>query len=79
MAVVAGGALVALVAVSWLLLRAHAQETAHWALERRELLNRIQRPEQIPLPSASEFVFPEPEPDEINRVGTIEYQPEEAV
>jgi hypothetical protein len=41
-----------------------------WAKERQLLLNRIQRPEWIHLPS-NDFEVPEPEVDEFNLVGSI--------
>ena len=40
------------------------------ALERRELLNRVQRPEWLPVPQEA-FSTPEVEPDEFNLVGVI--------
>lgn len=46
------------------------QERKEWSLERRELLNRVQRPEWIPV-SQEAFVAPEPETDEFNLVGVI--------
>jgi hypothetical protein len=48
-----------------------ATERREWASERRELLNRIQRPEWLPVASEG-FVTPEPEPDEFNLVGVIQ-------
>jgi hypothetical protein len=41
--------------------------------ERRELLNRIQAPERIPLPMPTQFTIPELEEDESAAVGTIVY------
>lgn len=41
--------------------------------ERAELLERIQRPERIPPAEVPGFVLPEPEPDEYELVGTIQY------
>lgn len=77
MVVVAGLEAVALVAVVFLLLRHFAASERAWADERRELLNRVQRPDHIPLPSTEQFVFPEQEDDELNKVGTIAPPPED--
>jgi len=84
MLIVACALVVALVAVAYLLLRsqaradaAHERDREAWVAERRELLNRVQRPEQIPVGTAS-FVFPaEQEIDEIAQVGQIDYSMEE--
>lgn len=46
------------------------QERSEWLLERRELLNRVQRPEWLPVVSEG-FVAPEVETDEFNLVGVI--------
>lgn len=46
------------------------QERSEWLVERRELLNRVQRPEWTPALDRP-FVTPEPEPDEFNLVGVI--------
>ena len=46
------------------------QERAEWLSERRELLNRVQRPEWLPVASQA-FSAPEPELDEFNMVGVI--------
>ena len=46
------------------------QEREEWLLERRELLNRVQRPEWLPV-SQGAFSQPEPEADEFNLVGVI--------
>ena len=77
MTIVAALLAAALVAVVWLLLRHQQHAERAWEAERRELLNRIQRPEQIPLPDAPDFVLPEPEDDESALVGTVA-EPEEA-
>lgn len=66
----------ALVAVVWLLLLHHSGAEKAWTLERRELLTRIQAPERIPMDSPVEFAVPEPEPDEMDKVGTIAYEQE---
>ena len=63
----------AVVAVVALLDRSHREQAAQWALERRELLTRIQRPEIVPVASPAPFVVPDPEPDEIGKVGTIDW------
>lgn len=76
MTVVACILAVALVAVVWLLLRHHSQLEQAWTTERRELLTRIQAPERIPMDSPVEFAVPEPEPDEMDKVGTIAYEQE---
>lgn len=54
-----------------------AELELEWAKERRELLNRIQRPEQTVPQPAEHFEFPEPEPDDAHLVGTIAPPPEE--
>lgn len=46
------------------------QERAEWLSERRELLNRVQRPDILPV-AQSAFVQPEVEPDEFNLIGSI--------
>jgi hypothetical protein len=47
-------------------------ERAEWTAERRELLNRIQRPEYAPMPVHEWTYQPDDDgPDEINLVGTI--------
>lgn len=46
-------------------------ERREWACERRELLNRVQAPERLPLLSERDFVIPEPELDEFNLVGVV--------
>lgn len=74
MTVVASLEALAIVAIVFLLLRSHSSQATAWALERRELLNRVQRPEVLPFASASQYVLPEPEVDELERVGTITYQ-----
>lgn len=54
-----------------------AELELEWAKERRELLNRVQRPElHVPQP-AEHFEFPDPEPDDAHLVGTIAPPPEE--
>ena len=63
----------------WLLTmqaKAHREAQVEWALERRELLNRIQHPEFVPTTPA-QFELPEQEPDEWNLVGTIAPPPED--
>lgn len=67
---------VALVAVVHILLRSHRQAEQAWEAERRELLNRIQRPEAIPATSPEHYELPEPEEDFSALVGTIA-EPEE--
>jgi len=48
-----------------------------YVLERRELLNRIQRPDMIPVRAPDAFVQPESEPDQIDLVGVIMEPPGE--
>ena len=56
--------------------REHQEAQAQWALERRQLCDRIQRPEQ-PLPAPPRQVaLPDPEPDEYDLVGTVRFDPE---
>jgi hypothetical protein len=76
MAVVAAVEAVALVAVVVILLRHFASQAKAWGEERRELLNRIQAPERIPVASAQVYEVPEREPDEWATVGTISIDPE---
>ena len=47
-----------------------AREQA-WVEERRELLNRVQAPERIPLPASIPFEIPEHEPDEYGLVNQV--------
>jgi hypothetical protein len=49
------------------------QERHEWAQERRELLERIQRPQHIPITVTEPLVLPEEPADEIDLVGTINY------
>lgn len=78
MTVVAAVEAVALVVVVLLLLRHFAEAQAQWAVERRELLNRVQRPDHIPVAPRPEFVLPELEDDLTAEVGTITYlEPED--
>lgn len=58
--------------VRLLLQRITTAETAV-ADERRELLNRIQRPDVLPIASSTPFVVPEQEPDDIGEVGEITF------
>lgn len=46
------------------------QERAEWVSERRELLNRVQKPEWIPM-SHEWSETSEPEVDEFNLIGSI--------
>lgn len=47
-------------------------ERIGWVEERRELLNRIQRPEYVPAAPVTDFQIPELEPDEFDLVGTLQ-------
>lgn len=47
-----------------------------WTQERRELLERIQRPERPPVEPATPFDIPEQPQDEWNLVNTISYEPQ---
>ena len=73
--IVAIGLAVALVAVVRILTVAHAASEREWAVQRRELLERIQRPERPPTVTGARFEVPEQEPDEWNLVGTISHDP----
>lgn len=68
--------ILALLALIALILRRQTDERERTARlvgeERRELLNRIQAPDRIPLPAAS-FEIPELEDDDSAAVGTITY------
>lgn len=68
---------VALTAVAYAFLRHIAQREAQITQERRELLERIQRPELVPLHHRPDFLEPEIELDEIGLVGTIAPPPED--
>jgi hypothetical protein len=46
------------------------QERDSWVSERRELMNRIQHPEVVPLPTEQREIEPR-EMDEINLVGAV--------
>jgi hypothetical protein len=73
--IVALQTLVLVLAVRWFV-TAQAEAEARWSLERRELLNRIQRPEAVPLHPVANFQAPDTEPDDIELVGTIAYPDE---
>ena len=64
---------VALVAISLAFLKHVRSREQEITVERRELLTRIQHPELIPVPRDTRTPLPEPEPDESNLVGTINY------
>lgn len=68
--------LIALIVIVRELLTRHATSEASWGDERRELLNRIQRPEFLPVASPGNYVIPEQEPDEIGQVGAINFDTE---
>lgn len=70
---------VALVAVVYLLLGAHHRAEMHWGNERRELLNRIQRPDYVPalVTDPERFTLPDDGPDEIELINTIAEPPGE--
>lgn len=77
MTVIAAVLAVSLVATVFLMLRYIASAESAWADERRELLNRIQRPEQIIPVAPQQWAWPDEEPDEIEKVGTIADPPPE--
>lgn len=52
---------------------AHRASEEAWIVERRELVNRVQAPERIPLTAPTHFEMPEMEPDESHLVGTVNY------
>jgi hypothetical protein len=56
----------------WVQGRNHSSAQEEWLEERRELLNRIQHPEVMPMAPVSDFKAPERPPDEWTKVGTIE-------
>jgi hypothetical protein len=76
LAVAAGVLYVTLLIELFRLQDRHAKAETAWTQERRELLNRIQRPEQLPVPEAQEFVIPERELDEWAKVGTLDVDPD---
>lgn len=49
----------------------YREDSERWQVERRELLNRVQRPSFTPVAPTSDYLIPEREPDETNRVGEI--------
>lgn len=51
-------------------------ERERWEGERHELLNRIQRPEVIPVSVPEVWASPDGEPDEYALIGTIQDPPE---
>jgi hypothetical protein len=68
---------IALVVVVHLLLRTHREAEAVYMAERRELLNRIQRPDYLPAANPVDlerFQLPD-EPDEIELINTIAEPP----
>jgi hypothetical protein len=69
--------IVVLIVLIGCILQLHSSERERVARmtgeERRELLNRIQAPERIPLPAATFTDLPELEADESAAVGTITY------
>lgn len=71
-------AVVAIVGVVVQAFRFHASQAKAWAQERRELLNRVQRPEVIPQAAPEMWAMPEMLPDESNLVGTVAEPREES-
>lgn len=71
MTIVAAIEAVTIVVVVFLMLRHQGAQERLWGEERRELLNRVQRPDYAPQTVAESFAFPDPEPDELALVGTI--------
>ena len=71
MTVIACVETVALVVAVFLVFRLNAD----YVEERRELLNRIQHPEIVPVKPAANYVVPEQEPDGWNEIGAIEFDP----
>ena len=69
--------IVILIVLIGCILQLHSSERERTARatgeERRELLNRIQAPDRIPLSAATFGDLPELEPDESAAVGTITY------
>lgn len=79
MVIVASLEAIVLVAIVYLLLRerradhaALAVERRSWGAERRELLNRVQRPERIPVDPIFDYPETEEVVDEIGLVGAIQ-------
>jgi hypothetical protein len=56
--------------------RQHAKQHEAWTAERRELLNRIQRPDHLPVASRPDFLVPDRAPDEWNDVNRVVIDPE---
>ena len=52
------------------------EEQRAWTVERRELLNRVQRPEVTPFTPVEAFAYPEAEADGIEEVGTVKFDDE---
>ena len=77
LAIVSGLLCAALVVVVWLLTRHYSEQLREAARERSELLSRIQRPDRLPVTAAAFPELEEPEPDDLNLVGTITYDDDE--
>lgn len=54
----------------------HVKEREAWTEERRELLNRIQRPEVVQAGPVADFPTPDVEQDELGLVGSIVHDPD---
>lgn len=74
--IIAAVAIITLAAVIWMQDRSHRDDRHRWVEERRELLNRIQRPELAPYTTPTSFEAPELPADEWAQVGTIRNDPE---
>lgn len=80
MTIVLGAVCVALVVALVVIVRAltgaYRASEGHWAEERRELLNRIQAPERLPVSAPATWASPDDEPDDFALVGTIQIDEE---
>lgn len=68
-----GCVLICWMALLYMVLKIVDEERRSWAAERRELLNRIQAPERIPVEVPVDWTPPEEEPDDTALVGTTAY------
>lgn len=67
---------VLLVALLYAQQRAHANAETAWTVERRELVNRVQAPDRLPVEAQQMVEIPERQPDEWAKVGTVDIDPE---
>ena len=76
MTIVAIAEAVVIVAIVFLLLRQQSERAGAYEKVISQMADRIQAPERLPVPAATEFVVPEREPDEWATAGQITFDPE---